>query len=71
MRVYLAGPDVFYPDAMQRGQHMVALCHALGLTGLYPLNAPVLSDTGPRSLAIYEANRRLIDSADAVVANLR
>ena len=71
MRVYLAGPDVFYPDAMQRGQHMVALCHALGLTGLYPLNAPVLADTGPRSLAIYEANRRLIDSADAVVANLR
>ena len=56
---------------MQRGQHMVALCHALGLTGLYPLSAPVLSDTGPRSLAIYEANRRLIDSADAVVANLR
>lgn len=35
MRVYLAGPDVFYPMA-QRGQHMVALCQALGLTGLYP-----------------------------------
>ncbi|MEY2684582.1 MAG: hypothetical protein RJA09_1726 [Pseudomonadota bacterium] len=69
--VYLAGPDVFYPDARARGRDMLAVCRSLGWEGLYPLDA-VLPATSPNpSRAIYEANRALIDRADAVVANLR
>lgn len=70
-KVYLAGPDVFYPDARQRGAELCRLCEANGFVGLYPLNAPLPPAVEPRSLAIYQANRALIDQADAVVANLR
>ena len=70
-RVYLAGPDVFYPDARARGAAMVALCRQHGFEGLYPLDAELDEHIQPISLAIYQANRTLIDQADAVVANLR
>ncbi|MDD0838042.1 nucleoside 2-deoxyribosyltransferase [Curvibacter sp. HBC61] len=71
-RVYLAGPDVFYPDARERGRQMQALCAELGLVGLYPLDGDLSAQgDAPLSLRIYQANRQLIQSADAVVANLR
>ncbi len=69
--VYLAGPDVFYPDARARGQAMCALCTEHGFEGLYPLEAPINPGIQPKSRAIFEANKALIDRADAVVANLR
>lgn len=69
--VYLAGPDVFYPDARARGRAMQALCRAFGCEGLYPLDAAVPAEGGALSHAIYTANRAMIDRADAVVANLR
>lgn len=70
-KVYLAGPDVFYPNAMAHGQALCDLCAAHGFEGLYPLDAPVDPDVQqPRSWAIFLANRRWIDEADAVVANL-
>ena len=37
--VYLAGFDVFYPDALARGEYLKALCATHGLEGLYPLDA--------------------------------
>jgi nucleoside 2-deoxyribosyltransferase len=70
-RVYLAGPDVFYPDARERGKTLVELCRQHGFEGLYPLDAQLDEHIQPLSLAIYQANRALIDRADAVVANLR
>jgi nucleoside 2-deoxyribosyltransferase len=70
-RVYLAGPDVFYPDARARGAAMVEICRQHGFVGLYPLDAQLDPQIQPLSLAIYQANRALIDRADAVVANLR
>ena len=69
-RVYLAGPDVFYPDALQRGQRMKALCAERGWEGLFPLDAQPDPALDP-SRAIFQANRQLIQQADAVVANLR
>lgn len=71
MRVYLAGPDVFYPDAVQRGRQMVELCRSLDIVGLYPLDPALDSQAGPLSKAIFHSNLSLIDNADAVVANLR
>jgi nucleoside 2-deoxyribosyltransferase len=35
---YLAGPDVFCPDARERGVAKKALLASVGITGLYPLD---------------------------------
>ena len=44
--VYLAGPDVFLPDAVDIGRRKVELCARHGLTGLYPLDNAI--DTAGR-----------------------
>jgi nucleoside 2-deoxyribosyltransferase len=36
--VYLAGPDVFYPDALLRGARMKEALGARGMEGLFPLD---------------------------------
>lgn len=64
-RVYLAGFDVFAPDAVARGAKMKMFCAEQGLVGLYPLDNEA---AGARE--IFEGNCSLIDSADAVIANL-
>jgi len=73
MRIYLAGPEVFLPDAVSAGENKKRICAAFGCTGVYPLdNSLDLSDIrGPEAgYAIYKANRELMDSCDAVIANL-
>ena len=70
-QVYLAGPDVFYPQARRHGEALCAICAAYGLEGLYPLDAPLESGQALHSEAIYRANRDMIIRSDAVVANLR
>ncbi len=70
-KIYLAGPDVFYPDALARGRHMRALCAEYGFEGVYPLDAQIDATRAGVSLAIFEANRAFIDGADALAANLR
>ncbi|MET1114565.1 MAG: nucleoside 2-deoxyribosyltransferase [Comamonas sp.] len=69
--VYLAGPEVFYPDARAHGRRMLAVCEQAGFTGLFPLDAQLPPQPARQSLAIFEANCALIERADAVVANLR
>lgn len=72
MKIYLAGFDVFRPDALVHGASLKAACADLGLEGLYPLDnqAPV----GLSGLALAQwicaANLALIDAADLVMANL-
>ena len=70
-KVYLAGPDVFYPDALARGHQMRVICAAYGFVGVYPLDTPIDATLPDASKAIFKANRELIDGADAVLANLR
>lgn len=50
---------------------MKALCTIHGYEGLYPLDSVFDVPPSDLSLAIYQANCRLISSASAVVANLR
>jgi nucleoside 2-deoxyribosyltransferase len=38
-RIYLAGPEVFLPDALAVGAHKVAVCAEFGLQGVFPLDA--------------------------------
>ena len=38
MKIYLAGPDVFLPDAVEIGRRKADICARHGVTGLYPLD---------------------------------
>jgi nucleoside 2-deoxyribosyltransferase len=70
MKVYLAGPDVFLPDAVEVGRQKNEICRRHGLIGLYPLDNVVDRATTEASLQIFRANEALMDRADAIIANL-
>jgi nucleoside 2-deoxyribosyltransferase len=71
-RLYLAGPDVFRPDAAAHGRRLVALCAEHGFEGVFPLATELPQGLAAPALAahIYRANIAHIDSCDAVLANL-
>lgn len=73
-KVYLAGPDVFFPDAAEIFGALKAHCLALGMEGLAPtdtvLSPAVRRDPGDLAQAIFEGNVEFIRQADAVIANL-
>ncbi|MCB4770191.1 nucleoside 2-deoxyribosyltransferase [Ancylobacter sp. Lp-2] len=65
--LYLAGPEVFRPDALAEGERLKAACAGHGAIGLYPLQegeAPATADD------IRDHCIALIRRADAVVANI-
>lgn len=64
-KIYLAGFDVFAPDAVRRGAQMKLMCAEKGFIGLYPFDNE--AETAP---AIFTGNCGLIDEADIVIANL-
>jgi nucleoside 2-deoxyribosyltransferase len=69
-KVYLAGPDVFLPDAVDIGRRKVALCAQHGLIGLYPLENTVDRAANDASLQIFRGNEAMMIEADAIIANL-
>ena len=71
-RLYLAGPDVFRPDAAAHGRRLVALCAEHGFEGVFPLNESLPQGLAPQALAahVYRANVAHIERCDAVLANL-
>ena len=68
--VYLAGPDVFLPDAVEIGRRKVELCARHGLTGLYPLDNTIDLAAEHTSLEIFRGNETMMIEAEAVIANL-
>jgi nucleoside 2-deoxyribosyltransferase len=70
MKIYLAGPDVFLPDAIDIGRRKVELCARHGLTGLYPLDNAVDLSAEDASLRIFRGNETMMIEADAIIANL-
>lgn len=70
MKIYLAGPDVFLPDAVEIGQTKAAICATHGLTGLYPLDNTVDLAAPEASRQIFCGNEAMMDEADAIIANL-
>jgi nucleoside 2-deoxyribosyltransferase len=71
MKLYLAGPDVFLPDATEIGKLKQKLCSKYGFVGLFPLDNEVIVPAGAVvSKAIFDGNIAMLEEADAVVANL-
>ena len=68
--IYLAGPDVFLPDARDVGRRKVDLCARHGLTGLYPLDNTINLAANDASLQIFRGNEAMMNQADAIIANL-
>ncbi len=72
-RVYLAGPDVFARDPVERGRRLKEVLAEYGLVGVFPLDVELSAEGGePGELAarIHAENEKLIESCDAVLANI-
>jgi len=70
MKIYLAGPDVFLPNAIQIGRQKVELCARFGLIGLYPLDNAIDLGAIDASEQIFRGNEAMMNEADAIIANL-
>lgn len=72
LSIYLAGPDVFRPDALAHGQRLKSLCAEFGHRGLYPLDHALPDGLHGAEAArwICQANCALIRQAEVVLANL-
>lgn len=68
MRLYLAGPEVFLPDAVAIGSAKKALCAAHGIEGVFPLDPPLADGADWR--AIHARCEELLRGCDALLANL-
>ncbi|WP_339806865.1 nucleoside 2-deoxyribosyltransferase [uncultured Marinobacter sp.] len=75
-KVYLAGPEVFFPAPLHKTivARKKAMLTSYGLAGADPLdNALELpeDEAGPaQANRIYQANRKLMDDCQAIIANL-
>jgi nucleoside 2-deoxyribosyltransferase len=72
-RIYLAGPEVFLPDAMAVGRAKADLAAEAGFEGLFPLDQQLGLDGLPKleqARRISLANEALMRSCDLLIANL-
>jgi len=72
-RLYLAGPDVFSPNARALGAARRAQCEAHGFTGLFPLDGEVdITAQSPVETAelIYNRDIEMMEAADGCIANI-
>ena len=65
VRVYLAGPDVFFRNCGAIFAERMRACATLGLQALVPVDGTKLT-----AEAIFQGNVALIDAADGVIANI-
>ena len=72
LRGYLAGPEVFLPDAIAVGRRKKALCFEYGFEGLYPFDNEVSADglETPLDRLIYRANIAMLREVDFGIFNL-
>lgn len=72
-RIYLAGPEVFLPNAIEIGEAKCTICRELGLQGRFPLDNEPL----PGGLSLFAkarhislTNEELMRTCDAILANM-
>ncbi len=70
-RVYLAGPDVFLPNAIEVGRRKKDICSKYHLDAFFPLDAELRDRDAGISLSsrIYGENIKLIEESSCVIAN--
>lgn len=71
-RAYLAGPDVFLPDARDLLAAKRAICESAGIDPAPPVDGTVTgdpADPASRALAISRGNEALMDGCDLIIAN--
>ena len=69
-KVYIAGPGVFLPDAVEIGRRKIALCRQYGFEGLFPLDSETSHSAERTDRAIYRACVALIEAADCGIFDL-
>jgi nucleoside 2-deoxyribosyltransferase len=70
-KIYLAGPDVFLPNAKEHGEMLKKKCQEFGYQGLFPLDNEIQGQTLEEiAINIKKANIDLIIECDIVIANL-
>jgi nucleoside 2-deoxyribosyltransferase len=69
---YLAGPDVFLPNAVAHAATKVEICRRWGLRGLPPLDedAETVAAAQEAWRAIYEMDVAMMEQSDIIIANL-
>jgi len=67
VRAYLAGPDVFLPNAAAHAKAKVVICARYGIEGCPPLIEDVVA---PEWQTIFEACVAMMETADLIIANL-
>ncbi len=74
MKAYLAGPDVFLPNAVAHAAAKIAICARHGLTGRAPVGDEIgdLSGLAPEAAwrAIYQKDLAMMEDCDIIIANL-
>lgn len=72
LRAYLAGPEVFLPNAREMLDRKITLARSYGFTPVSPgdLAVPETETRRQRGLAISAINESLMLSADLIIANL-
>jgi nucleoside 2-deoxyribosyltransferase len=72
LTVYLAGPEVFLPDAVELGERKKRLCRAYGFEGLFPLDNEIVRGASIARIdrLIYRANEEMIRRAHFGICNL-
>jgi len=71
--VYLAGPDVFLPDAVDVGRRKKEICARHGLVARFPLDTAISGeglDPEAHAFVIAQANEELIRDSTMVLANI-
>jgi len=66
LKLYLAGPDVFLPDARDVLAAKQAICREAGLEGVSPLDGPAPDG----AFAIFAKCEAAMDRSDAILANM-
>jgi nucleoside 2-deoxyribosyltransferase len=72
LKVYLAGPEVFLPNAREQLDIKIALTRAAGLVPVSPGDFAIPPQPSKRQLghAISQIDEKMMDAADAIIANL-
>jgi nucleoside 2-deoxyribosyltransferase len=74
LTAYLAGPDVFLPDAQAHALRKIEVCARHGIVGRTPLNQDIKQAEGMSdaafAMAIFHKDIAMMEACDIVIANL-